>query len=626
MPRFRNSLLARNSSFLRLWIGHIVSAFGDKLFYMALLVLMNRLFAQRELGGRDYAMLNLAQYIPFLLFSGAAGLLIDRFPRKWVIVFTDVVRAAIVVAMPWAFLAWESVWCLYLGMATLSIFSTLFTPAKSAILPNVVEHRDLLTANSLTQATSTISTLIGALVGGIVATRAVNLSFYLDSGTFVVSAILIGSIALIRPQDFSVRQSGYVRELLDGIGYLRTHRTAREYVWLFCVFWAAVAVIYVGMMSVVTYVFGLGIDDQGFFLATIGAGMIVGAGSTLFLGKGRSPTAMVSGASVGAAVLMILFAANIALPWTSLGWRIGLSYPLVFGMGLCGAALMITIETVLQHIVPDRVRGRVFGAKDMFSWLGFVAANVLFVIFGETFDRYIWLILMVTAAGLLVVGLWSGFVVLRRRGMPGTLPLWWSLLAIYCRVFFMVGRDRTRRVPRTGAVLVAANHTNVLDPLLLMVAAGRPLGFIIAKEYYTLPVVGRLIRMVGCVPVDRANPAASSMMRAVKRLREGGALGIFPEGRFNTYEESIEPHEGVGLIALRADCPVTPARIEGTWKIKSLLWPFFVPRWRTRVRLGEPIDPNALVDTDADTARQRRKAVAAEAMRRIEGMKRSPED
>ncbi|MBM3862243.1 MAG: 1-acyl-sn-glycerol-3-phosphate acyltransferase [Verrucomicrobia bacterium] len=134
------------------------------------------------------------------------------------------------------------------------------------------------------------------------------------------------------------------------------------------------------------------------------------------------------------------------------------------------------------------------------------------------------------------------------------------------KVFFrtrFVGRDR---VPRTGGLLVVSNHISFADPPLLAVGLPRPIDFMTMIEIFRKPVLGALARAAGCFPVDRSRADAGSAREAVRRLRAGRCVGIFPEGGIRLTEQSVlggDPifKPGAGLIALMGGVPILPVVI-----------------------------------------------------------------
>jgi 1-acyl-sn-glycerol-3-phosphate acyltransferase len=137
-------------------------------------------------------------------------------------------------------------------------------------------------------------------------------------------------------------------------------------------------------------------------------------------------------------------------------------------------------------------------------------------------------------------------------------------------------------VPPSGALIVACNHLSYYDPPLLGSLCPRRIRYMAKKELFQVPVLGSVIRALGAYAVDRQGSAASAIKRSLHVLREGGAIGIFPEGTRNPRGE-VAPQTGVALLAALAQAPVVPACVRGTDRALRL--------GRIDVAFGEPIVP-----------------------------------
>ncbi len=118
-------------------------------------------------------------------------------------------------------------------------------------------------------------------------------------------------------------------------------------------------------------------------------------------------------------------------------------------------------------------------------------------------------------------------------------------------------------VPMDGPVIVACNHRSYLDPPMLGTYSPRPLAYMAKAELFDIPVLGAAIRAVGAYPVDRAGSSTAAIKRSLAVLREGGCVGIFPEGTRNL-DGTVQPREGVALLASLSKAPVVPAALVGT--------------------------------------------------------------
>lgn len=115
------------------------------------------------------------------------------------------------------------------------------------------------------------------------------------------------------------------------------------------------------------------------------------------------------------------------------------------------------------------------------------------------------------------------------------------------------------KVPATGPVILAVNHSHIIDGPMLMGTAPRPLHFLIKKEAYVGPL-GPFLEGIGQVKVDRSGTDRSAVSRALGVLENGGALGIFPEGTRGE-GDFASLRAGLAYFAVRAGAPIVPVAV-----------------------------------------------------------------
>ena len=145
-------------------------------------------------------------------------------------------------------------------------------------------------------------------------------------------------------------------------------------------------------------------------------------------------------------------------------------------------------------------------------------------------------------------------------------------------------------LPERGPYIVAANHANYLDGVVLAMALPRKISFLVMPRVYrATPLHPYFHDHVGSIPVSLARPDPGAIRRALRVLEQGGVVGIFPEGPFSRYGRLVRGQPGVALVALRSGVPVVPAAISGTFDALAARR-FFVPRRvPLSVRFGKPL-------------------------------------
>lgn len=177
--------------------------------------------------------------------------------------------------------------------------------------------------------------------------------------------------------------------------------------------------------------------------------------------------------------------------------------------------------------------------------------------------------------------------------------------------FRAVGREH---VPREGAVIIASNHRHYLDPIFMGLAMPRPVAYMAKAELFDIPILGILSRGLYAFPVHRGAGDRAALRAAASTLKDGGALGMFPEGTRQVGPALGEPQAGTAMLSLMTGAPIVPAALLGT-DISRRDHPEHRPFPRVEVRFGEPIHP--------DTAtRDRRQEMARLTEAMMDGIRR----
>ncbi len=146
------------------------------------------------------------------------------------------------------------------------------------------------------------------------------------------------------------------------------------------------------------------------------------------------------------------------------------------------------------------------------------------------------------------------------------------------RRFFAFQVSGLEHLPGRGPYIVAANHANYLDGVVLAAALPRRISFLVMPRVYrATPLHPYFHDHVGSIPVSLVRPDPGAIRRALRVLEEGGVVGIFPEGPFSQRGTLVRGQPGVALVALRSGVPVVPAAISGTFHALAARR-FFVPR------------------------------------------------
>lgn len=154
------------------------------------------------------------------------------------------------------------------------------------------------------------------------------------------------------------------------------------------------------------------------------------------------------------------------------------------------------------------------------------------------------------------------------------------LVTLLLQTFWHFQVEGAEHVPPDGPLIVACNHRSYFDPPALGCALPRPVAYMAKIELFRIPVLGSIITWLNAFSVDRSRGDVAAIKKAVEQLRQGKAVGIFPEGTRNLTGE-VKAQVGVALLASLSKAPVLPAYVSGTAHAHR-----FAP---IRVAFGEPV-------------------------------------
>ena len=145
-------------------------------------------------------------------------------------------------------------------------------------------------------------------------------------------------------------------------------------------------------------------------------------------------------------------------------------------------------------------------------------------------------------------------------------------------------------LPKEGQAIIVANHLSGADPLLLATVTRRRIRFLMAREYYETFGLQWFFRGLGAIPVNRDGNDLSATREALKHLKQGGVIGVFPEGGIQEEDDALaDAKNGVALLALKTGASIYPVYIDGPSSFDSIVVGVFKPT-RTKLIRGAPIE------------------------------------
>jgi MFS family permease len=351
--------ILRNRAFVLLWIGLLISSIGDWINYVAMVSVVY----QQTHSALMLTFLRLFHIVPILLVAPFAGVFVDRWSRKRTLVVSPLVAGLAVGALA----VIHPVPAVFLAYGAITVALTFFNPARTAAVPSLVSDEELVAANSLSQITSTASIVIGGLVGGVlVAAVGASTAFVVDAISFLAVAVCVSVIHI--PQSHagtSVRSIEH--ELLEGVRHLWNPPLVGQVVVASAVFvFAPATVLTLGIVFVHTALHA-GAGGYGAILAGLGIGSALGAAVMIaYRDRVREDIVFAASGIVLGLGIVGLGLSRAIIPATAF-------YALA---GFGSMANTVSGVTLLQRLVPDRVRGRIFAVSSTFDHIGAFASTL----------------------------------------------------------------------------------------------------------------------------------------------------------------------------------------------------------------------------------------------------------
>jgi MFS family permease len=357
--------LLRQRSFRLLWSGQVISNVGDAVTSLALLITAQRLTGSTA----AVAATAIAIALPQLLFGLLAGVMVDRWNRQWVMIASDLLRAALVLGFL-AVTTEDRLWLLYVIAFVQSSVGTFFNPARGAFLPEILPSDQLLPANSLSEMSRVVAGVAGTAAAGVIAglSGSLRIAFVVDAATFVASAALIARIpppSRLAPPAVH----GSIRaDLAGGIRLVFGSRLLLGVVVAATLVMFGLGAVNVLLVPFVVQVLGVSETWFGALEAAQVTSMLLAGGALALLAARFRPTTLISVGLTGVGIVVAVMAASTH------AWHL---IALLFAVGWFVTPVQASVSTILQTEVPDRSRGRALASFSTMVTVANVASMAL---------------------------------------------------------------------------------------------------------------------------------------------------------------------------------------------------------------------------------------------------------
>jgi len=466
---------------------------------------------------------------------------------------------------------------IYFIVFSVGVLSALFSPAKMAIIPNMIEKEKVVSANSLVASSGMFSTLIGTLIAGyLIKFFGPYPMFFVNAFTFIVSAIMIANIIIPvkdNQEKIPAPPLNIIKGVKAGLSFIIRHQLILRIVQLNAAFSLFSAFFYINILNYSRIELKVFSQGYGILLAFLGLGLCFGA---IFLGRRIGKLNYNNILFVGFGIISLCNAFMMFRP------DFKLCIPVLIFAGVGASLIMITLDSLLQRATPDSLRANVFGARGIVTNFVFL---ISLIAVGKILSKYsyfyvfgfIWLGSLMTAVLIYISEGEVGYRAFR------------GVLRLILRLFFDLKVSGLENIPQSTKIILAGNHTSLMDGVIVAAAYPRKVYFMAAESVFKHAFWGFFARQFGFIPVKKEGANKEAIKEAIRILEGRSTLGIFPEGHITSDGKLDEGKKGVAIIALKTGASIVPFAIEGAY----YAWPIlkkYPKRHPVEIRFSKPLD------------------------------------
>ncbi len=585
--------------FDKLFIGQIFSHFADAIVQFLVVAI---LIQQYTGAGKYMALVFFFFLLPQFLLSTFSGNLADGISRQIVLSGSCFYRVLVLGIYIYCLFSNISLsnFAIFGGIFCLGLGASIFYSTKMATITNIVESKQLKFANALNSSIGAVALLFGAFGANYILNFGIKNALCIVAGMYLIAGILTATLKFSIPQKFSkVTKTNALKVAFE---YLKNHKKVLYLVGLSVCLQFIVAVFSNSLNALITDYYRMSFSDLTYLRTLLGAGIIAGMGASIYFARiMRIPHLFASG-------FIVLCIALVTAPLCK---TIGSAWIWLIPIGMADAVILVMLDTILQKITPDSLRGKVFGLQLTFSTLSFligtiIVANIVGFINPLNVFKAVAFLSFILAALILVFD--KSFRYFLLKATLGHLFL----------LLFRYKVEGAENIPRKGKCILAGNHTGHLDPFILQMATNRQLWFVTGPAAFKVPIVRHLLKYYNVLPL-KFGKGIEAIDAANAKLNSGEAVIIFPEGKFTPDGELCKFNRGVGLMAKETNAPIIPFAIKGgfeTWGRNRKLPKLFNT---IVIQFGQPITKEDYNEFTSE------KDIAHELQTRVNFMKKSLE-
>ena len=542
-------------SFRALLFTQFLGALNDNIFKLLVSLLI---VAQLQEEGSGSFYLGLAQalfVLPFVLFSSYAGYFVDRFSKVTIIRLVKVLEV-VVMGLGLSFFIQGNIFALLLVLFLMGFQSTLFSPAKYGVLPEMLESRELSKGNGFLEFWTFLAIILGTAGGSFL-----KWGFserMLVPGICVLGISFLGLVGSFFIQKTEVEKSSAAFELNPFGRVFSILKDVREQRALFLVilgiayFWFVAAFFQVNLIPYAQKVLGLDELGTGMLLSILAVGIGLGSLGAGYLSGGKVELGLVPLGAAGMSVFSLLLAlVNESVVLASMG---------MFCIGLSAGFFSVPLNAYLQQCSPAEQRGSYIAVSNVLSFGSMLIASLAFSLLAKSslFPANA----LFAGIGLLTVA--ASIYIFRLLPEAFIRCLNWILT----HSLYSLRVEGRQNLPEKGGALIVCNHVSYADAPLLLATCERPIRFLIYRDIYEQRLINPVVKAMGAIPIaaeDNPKVLMRSLLEARKLIEQGELVCIFAEGQLTRIGNLLAFSKGLERIVKGLDAPVIPAYLDRIW-------------------------------------------------------------
>jgi acyl-[acyl-carrier-protein]-phospholipid O-acyltransferase/long-chain-fatty-acid--[acyl-carrier-protein] ligase len=493
--------------------------------------------------------------IPFLLFSMLGGNFADRYSKRTVTMGTKLMEMITMgITIFGLYLHNLPIECA--GVFLISSQSALFGPSKYGLLPELVPESKLSWANGILGLVTFLGSILAVMAAGYMVVTLQSREYI--AGLALLSTSVLGFIAstlISKVPAADPEKKLKLNPLIDLREQMKAVNADRALAWavagnVFLWFLAA-------FVQYAIVIFGsdyLRVNEEltSYMQAALAIGVCIGSVAAGYLSHGKIEVNLIPAGAVGM-TLSGLFLYGYAHTLTSAIFLLCL-------LGFFGGFFAVPIAALIQSRPKPEEKGGVLAAANFWSFAGVGVAPGVFWFFHTVLhhspDR-------VFLDGAILIGIMSLFAIYLVPDILVRVVIWIVMHSIY----HLQSRHR-ENIPKAGGALLVSNHMSLIDALLILGAARRPVRFLIFKDIYDMPAVNLFARMIDAIPISsslRPRDMIHSLRAATEAIKSGELVCIFAEGQITRIGNLLPFRRGLERIMKNVDAPIIPVYLDGMW-------------------------------------------------------------